>query len=271
EPVEAPPREDGEEILQAARLVPVVPIVAWLRDLDRPVDELPPLAVDVIHDRIDHEVAVLDRAHAHVAPAGEVRLHARDSAPGIDAAEAELLRGIELPAHRGVDAVAGDGEVGGGGRARCARGRRAEVQGHPALALVDAETVMIRAQRVRAEALQCRLPEDEMRAPAVDAHLGDGVAGVPAARLGIDELAEAVEEAPLAVMDPLAGRGVTEPEGGQLAQGGGKGGDAYAEPAPRGRALVHAAGEPALVQSQREGEPANAAADDRDVHVLDAA
>src|SRR5262249_51609792 len=213
EPVEAPPREDGEKVLQPAWLVPVVPIVAGLRDLDRPVDELPPLAVDVIHDRIDHEVAVLNRADAHVAPAGEIRLHARHAAPRVDAAEAELLAGIELAAHRGVDAVAGDGEVRGGGRARRARGRRAEVQGHPALALVDAEALMIREQGVRAEALQCRPPEDEMRAPAVNAYLGNGVAGGPAARLRIDELAEAVEEAALAVLDALAGQRVTDPEG----------------------------------------------------------
>ena len=37
------------------------------------------------------------------------------------------------------------------------------------------------------------------------------------------------------------------------------------------RALVHAAGDAALVQGEREGEPADAAADDRDVHVFDLA
>jgi hypothetical protein len=42
-----------------------------------------------------------------------------------------------------------------------------------------------------------------VQAAAVDADLGIVVAGELAARLGVDELAEAVEEAALAVLDAL--------------------------------------------------------------------
>ena len=93
------PREDGQEVLEPARLVPIVPFVAGLRDLCGPVDELLPLPVHIVHDRIDHEIAGLDRADAHVAAAGQEGLGARDPAPGIDAAEAELLARVELAAH----------------------------------------------------------------------------------------------------------------------------------------------------------------------------
>ena len=49
----------------------------------------------------------------------------------------------------------------------------------------------------------------------------------------------------------------------------GQQGDAHAQLSHLGGALVDAAGDAALMQREREGEPADAAADDRDVHVPD--
>jgi hypothetical protein len=88
----------------------------------------------------------------------------------------------------------------------------------------------------------------------------------PAARLGVDELAEAVEETALAVLDPLTRQRVAEAERRQLAHGVRQEGDADAERLHLGHALVHAAGEAALVERQREGQPSDPAADDGDVH-----
>jgi hypothetical protein len=98
---------------------------------------------------------------------------------------------------------------------------------------------------------------------------GIRVARGPPARLGVDELAKAVEEAALAVLDPLARQRLAEPERGQLTHGVGQQRDPDSQLLHLGRALVHSAGDAALVQREREGEPADAAADDRDVHAFD--
>ena len=106
-----------------------------------------------------------------------------------------------------------------------------------------------------------------MHPAAVDADLGDRVARGPAARLSVDELAEAVEEAAIEVLDPLGRQCLSEAERGQLAHAVGQQRDPHAQLLHLRRALVHAAGDAALVQGEREREPADAAADDRDVHV----
>src|SRR4029077_14398033 len=95
------------------------------------------------HDRIDNEIAGLDRADAHVAAAGQEGLGARDPAPGIDAAEAELLARVELTAHGRVHPVARDHDVGGDGRARRAGRGRSEVQRYVPGVLVEPDTLVI--------------------------------------------------------------------------------------------------------------------------------
>jgi hypothetical protein len=71
-------------------------------------------------------------------------------------------------------------------------GRRPEVQGHAAVALVEPDALVIREDPRGAEPLHGGPPQREMRAAAMDAHLGDRVACGPPPRLGIDELAKAV-------------------------------------------------------------------------------
>src|SRR4029434_5902394 len=97
-------------------------------------------------------------------------------------------------------------------------------------------------------------PQREMRAAAMDAHLGDRVACGPPPRLGIDELAKAVEEAAFAVLDALAGQRLAEAERAQLTHRVREQGDADAQLAHLRRALIHATGDAVLLQGKREGE-----------------
>src|SRR6185295_9214550 len=239
-----------------ARLVPVVAVVPGLRDLDGPVDELPPVAIDIVDDRIDHEITGLDRADTHIAAAGQEGLRARDPAPGVDAAEAQLLAGVELPAHDRVHPVAGHGDVGGGGRAHRAGARRAEVQRHALVTLVEPNALVIREDALRAEPRHRGVPQGQVQPAAMDPHLGDRVARGPAAWLGVDELAEAVEETALAVLYALARQRLAEAERGQLTHAVGQQRDAHAQLFHLRRALVHATGDATLVQGEREREPA---------------
>ena len=123
---------------------------------------------------------------------------------------------------------------------------------------------------MRSAPRRARAPSQRMQVhpAAMHADLGERIPREPAARLGVDELAEAVEEAALAVLDALARQRLGEAERGHLAHGMGQQGDADAQLLHLGRALVHPAGDPALVQREREGQPADAAADDGDVHAL---
>ena len=73
---------------------------------------------------------------------------------------------------------------------------------------------MISEDTGRAEPLHRGAPEGQMQPAAVDADLGDRVARGPAARLGVDELAEAIEEAAIAVLDPLGRQCLPEAERG---------------------------------------------------------
>ncbi len=57
EPIEMPAFVKRKEIGQISRLVPVVLFGGVAFDLGHPVDQLVTLAIDVIDDRIDHDLA----------------------------------------------------------------------------------------------------------------------------------------------------------------------------------------------------------------------
>jgi hypothetical protein len=105
-----------------------------------------------------------------------------------------------------------------------------------------------------------------MQPPAMDADLGVGVAGKPAAVLAVDQLAEPVEEAALADGDAGVAEFVLQAERRKFPHRVRQQGDADAELPDLGGALEHAAGQPATVQIQGERQAGDAAADDRDVH-----
>ena len=92
------------------------------------------------------------------------------------------------------------------------------------------------------------------------------VAAGEAARLLVDQLAEAVEEGAFGIDD--AGRDdlVLQAECGEFAHGVGQHGNADAELLHFRRALVNAAGNAVTVKVKGEGQAGDAAADDGDVH-----
>ena len=104
-----------------------------------------------------------------------------------------------------------------------------------------------------------------MQPAAMDHHLRVLVAGVLAALLLVDELAEAVEEAALAVLDAGRQQLVRDTERGEFAHRMRQQRDADAELLHLRRALVDRAGDAAPMQVEREREPGDAAADDRDL------
>jgi hypothetical protein len=192
-------------------------------------------------------------------PAQE-RLRPRHAAPGVDAGEDELLVGIELAAHGRVDPVAGDHHV--GDRVRPV----AESDGHLALGFGGADALMAEMDAGRAEPLAYGAVERHVQLGAVDADFGQRIAREAAALLLVEKLAEAVVEAALLVLDALGDECLVEAERGELAHRMGQEGDADAELLQLRRGFVDAAWQPPLVQVEGEGEPADAGADDRDVH-----
>ena len=64
----------GKEVGEIAGLVPVVLLGGVALDLGHPVDQLVAIAVDVIDDRIDHNLAGENRADPHISAAAQDRL-----------------------------------------------------------------------------------------------------------------------------------------------------------------------------------------------------
>ena len=154
-----------------------------------------------------------------------------------------------------------------GGSAR-PDGRFLEHEPRAALVLLDAGAEMVGDDAIRPEPLLHGAIEREMQRAAMDADFRILVAGRLAARLLVDELAEAVEEAAFGVLDSGAQQFIAEAERGELAHRMRQQRDADAELLQLRRRLVDAARDPARMQIEREREPANPAADDRDGHVI---
>ncbi|MEJ2379140.1 MAG: hypothetical protein P8Y71_28355, partial [Pseudolabrys sp.] len=206
EPVEFPVLVERKEVGQVARLVPVVRLKRIALDLGHPVDELSALAVDVVDDRIDHQLAGEDRADAHIGAPVQDRLAPRDAAPGVDAGEDDFVVRIEVLANGRVDALAVDHHVGADALAVL------KVHGGRARVLFDAQCFVVGQDGAVAQPLARRLIEDHMQLAAVDADLRVLIAGELAARLLVDELAEAVVEAALAVLDAGGDQAIAQSE-----------------------------------------------------------
>ena len=123
-------------------------------------------------------------------------------------------------------------------------GRRfLEQHARAVLVLLDAGTEMIGDDAIRPDALLHGAIERKMQPAAMDADLRILVAGALAARLPVDELAEAVEEAALGVLDSRREQRVAEAERGQFAHRMRQQRDADAEFFQFRRGLVDAAGD----------------------------
>src|SRR2546423_15051401 len=127
---------------------------------------------------------------------------------------------------------------------------------------------MIGRNAVRAKAFLHRPIERAMQPAAMDADFGKLIAGALAARLLVNQLAEAVEETAFGILDARAQQLVAQTERGELAHRMRQQRDADAELLHLRRRLVHAARDPARVQIERKREPADSAADDCDGHAL---
>src|SRR5947209_12739776 len=99
EPVEIPVRVNWIEIAELAVLVPVVFSRRVALDLGRPVDELVAGVIDVIDDRIDHDLAGKNGANPQIGAAVKDRLAPGDTAPRIDPGEGNRVIGIKLLAN----------------------------------------------------------------------------------------------------------------------------------------------------------------------------
>src|SRR5579875_1587886 len=100
----------------------------------------------------------------------------------------------------------------------------------------------------------------------MDSHLGIRIAPKLAARLLVNELAEAIEEAALLVLNPLSQQLLAQPQGRELAHRMGQQGDAHPQLFDFGDTLENPAGDAALMQMQSQAEAGNAATNDRNFH-----
>src|SRR6185369_17472093 len=91
------------------------------------------------------------------------------------------------------DVCSSDLHVRAHGRQGCT-GAAVETQRGAAGVLVDPDAAMIQVNPPCAQPFPHGLVQDTMELAAVNADLGPGVAGMPAARLPVDELAVPVEE-----------------------------------------------------------------------------
>src|SRR5690606_13393691 len=108
--------------------------------------------------------------------------------------------------------------------------------------------------------------EGHVQAAAVDAHFRVFVTAEAATRLLVDELAESVEEAAIAVLDAGLEQRVGKAQRGEFAHRVRQERDADAELLQFGGALINRASDPARLEIERQRQTADSAADDRNLH-----
>src|SRR5580692_11298566 len=123
-----------------------------------------------------------------------------------------------------------------------------------ALVLLDADAVVIGENAREPEALARRLEKRLVQASAMQADFREGMAREFAARLLVDELPEAIEEAAFAVLDAARQKLVGKAERREFAHAMGQHRDADAELLNLRSALIDFAGDAALGKIERELE-----------------
>jgi hypothetical protein len=211
-----PVGEGADEVVQIAPAVPVPRDVVRRLDLGHPVQQLAALAVHVVDDRVDDELAAVEPAGAHHARPGQERPADGHTAPHVDARiPGFALARVELPADGRMHAVAGDDDVRADtGQCRVVGGGT-ERQVRRVLVLRDARASVVEQDGVRPEAFPYGAEQHGVQPAAVDGVLRSAVAGVTAGGLAEDELAEPVEEHRLGGRDGRRGEFVLQ---AQLAQ-----------------------------------------------------
>jgi NADP-dependent aldehyde dehydrogenase len=267
QPVETPVLERADEVAELAAAVPVPVRVPGRLELGHPVDELVSRAVHVVPDGVDHHLAGGEPAGPGHGRAGQERGMDDRAAPhvhpGID--RRSLVR-VKLLAQPRVDAVARDDDVRARRRQRQVRRRGAEGQGRAAGVLGHPGAGVIEAQAPGPEPVEHRGQQDGLQVAAVDRELRVLVAGEPAGRLGVDELAEAVEEGRFAGGDTSRRQLLLEAEPGEDLRRVREDVDADAYGSYPGGGFVDFAVDAGVVQLEGKRQPADACSDDRDFH-----
>src|SRR5947209_13835551 len=133
------------------------------------------------------------------------------------------------------------------------------------LILLDTDTRAIELDPICAETRACGLIKQHLQATAMDADLRKRIARKFAARLAVYELAKAIIETALAILDSRGKQFVLQPKRSEFAHAVRQQGNADAELLHLWRAFDDAAGNPALVQVQRQHEAANAPAENENL------
>ena len=141
-----------------------------------------------------------------------------------------------------------------------------EIAGHAAFILAEGAEPVAGVDARFAEPRPHRMVNDALQPPAMDGELRHVVAGIGAARLAPDLLAEAVGVDQLVGPDRRRIEPVEQPEPRQLLDRVRQRVDADAELANAVGLLVDLAVDAAGVQHERGGETADSAADDDDLH-----
>ncbi len=122
-----------------------------------------------------------------------------------------------------------------------------------------------------AQPLQHGFVEHAMQLAPADADLRQLIAGVAAARLAVDELAETVEKNAFKILDAGRLQLGLQAQLSQFAHRVRQQGDAHADLAHLGNGFVEIASQAPSVQGQCQAEAPDAGADDCDLHGLAAA
>src|SRR5437016_11037870 len=120
---------------------------------------------------------------------------------------------MELLAQSRINAIARDKDIGAHALAHFSSAHLLETDGRPVLILLRADAFAIRHHRILAEAFLCSLIQDHVQAAAMDAHLGKGISGKFSTLFAVDQLAETVKEAAIAIFDAGLEQGITQTEG----------------------------------------------------------
>src|SRR5262249_48265185 len=141
-----------------------------------------------------------------------------------------------------------------------------EVGAHAAFVLAKISQAMAGVDARLAEPRAHRLVDDRLQPAAMDGELRHLVAGVGAAQLAPDLLAEAIGVEPLGGSHPHRGETIEQPEIAQFLDRMGRRVEADAELTKGVRLLVELAVDAASMQHGRGGKTADAAADSDDLH-----
>src|SRR5690348_8549073 len=171
-------------------------------------------------------------------------------------------------AHNRMQSVARDDDIAALAGSRLTAFRSTEMRDGAALVLIHADALPSSDDRVLPVALDERIDQYVLQLAPMDGVLRVVIAREPAGWLPVDQLAEAIEEDGLARQDGHARKRRLETEGSRLGSRVRKDVAAHADRPDFRRELVNRAWDTGPMQKQRQRQPADAGADDDDLHAI---